>query len=361
MDTIAKSVEELVTVSELVERARTQLTSELFDYIEGGSSGEQTLRASLDAFERWRFAPRMLVGAGRVRLETELFGRRMRAPIFAAPFGYDQAIHPEGHAAVARACTDLGLLHGVPEASSTPAEAIAEAGGSSPAGRMLQLGLAGDESHILDFADRAAQAGYSGLLFIDAPARAWRERMRRGRLGLPERFGRGNYGPGLADPAVLDGLHDPDRVRWSFERLERLAPRLPLPWVLKGVLSADEAKRAVNAGAAGVYVSTVGGRDLDGLPPSLHCLPQVASAVNGAVPILFDSGVRRGTDIVKALALGASMVGVGRLPAFGLAAGGYEGVRRMFELLIAETTVVFEHLGRTNPAELHTEELIGVG
>lgn len=360
MEITARPAKDMVTTSELVERARTQLSPEVFDYIEGGSSGEQTLRAGLDAFEHWRFAPRMLVGAGRVRLDTELFARSMHAPIFAAPFGYDQAIHPDGHAAVARACADLGLLHGVPEASSAPAEAIADACGASRAGQMLQLGLAGDEAHILRFAERAAAAGYTGLLFVDAPARAWRERVRRGRLGLPERFGRGNYGPGLADPAILDGLHDPDRVRWNFERLERLAPRLPLPWVLKGVLSADEAKRAVNAGAAGVYVSTVGGRDLDGVPPSLHCLPEVSAAVNGAVPVLFDSGVRRGTDIVKALALGASMVGLGRLTAFGLAAAGYAGVRRMFELLIAETTVVLEHLGRTTPAELHPGELVGL-
>lgn len=361
MDVSELPATELVTVSELVERARSWLEPAIAEYIDGGSSGEQTLRASTDAFARWGFAPRMLVGAGRVRLDTELFGRSMAAPIFAAPFGYDHAIHPEGHVAVASACADLGLLHGVPEASSRPAEEIAEAGGRNHAGQMLQIGLSGDESHILGFAERAANAGYAGLMFIDSPARAWRERVRRGRLNLPERFGRGNYGPGLADPAVLDGLHDPDRVRWTFERLERLAPKLPLPWVLKGVLSGPEARRAVDAGASGIYVSTVGGRDLDGLPPSLHCLPEVAAAVHGAVPVLFDSGVRRGTDVVKALALGASMVGFGRLTAYGLAAGGYAGVRRMFELLIAETTVVLEHLGRTSPAELRPEELISFG
>lgn len=348
-----RPIEELVTIEEVRARAREILSPELADYISGGASGEQTLRANYTAFDQWMFQPRMLDGADRLDLSAEVFGKPVAAPVFTAPFGYDRAVHPEGHKAVARACAELAVAQVVPEASGDPLEQLVA---STP--QFLQLRLIGPDSHVLGLAERAADAGYAGLMFLDSPAQAWRERARRARLRLPERCGYGNYGPGLADLGVLEQLHGPDQPRWTFERLEKFAKRSPLPWTLKGVLTPDHARRAVDAGASGIYVSNLGGRDLDGLPSSLDCLPGVVKAVDGRAPVWFDSGVRRGTDVVKALALGADMVGIGRLAVLGLAAAGALGVKRVLELLLAEVVVVLEHLGCSSIVDLCADHLI---
>ncbi|HEY3505933.1 MAG TPA: alpha-hydroxy acid oxidase [Actinocatenispora sp.] len=339
--TIYRNEASYPTIGTLVAAAEQRLDPALRDYVAGGASGERTLADNVAAFGAWRFRGRMLAGIGRPDLSTTLLGAPLALPVFTSPFGYDEALHPDGHTGVARAAARHGVLHVAPEGSSRPIEEIAAAGAAG----MLQLTLVGPDSHVLGLIERAAAAGYRAVCFTDAPMRAWRERMRAARLDLMPEYGLGNYGDGRADLAVLRELVAFTEPRWDWDRLRTVAARSPLPWLLKGVLTAEEARRAVDAGAAGVYVSNYGGRDVDGLPATLDALPEVADAVGGAVPVLFDGGVRRGTDIAVALALGASAVGVGRLAAWALAADGEDGVSALLDLLAGELAAVVGGLG----------------
>ena len=329
------------TIGALLDAATERLEPALRDYIAGGASGERTLADNVAAYRCWRFRPRMLTGITPPDLSTTLFGAPLAMPVFTAPFGYDEALHPDGHTGVARAAAAHGALHIAPEGSSRPLEEIATAG----AAEILQLTLVGPDSHVLGLMERAAAAGFRAVCFTDGPMRAWRERMRSARLDLMPTYGMGNYGPGGADVDVLRELVAFTKPRWNWDRLRGIAARAPLPWLLKGVLTGDEARRAIDAGASGVYVSNYGGRDVDALPATLDQLPEVVDAVDGAVPVLLDGGVRRATDIAIALALGADAVGVGRLAAWSLAADGEAGVGALLELLAGELTAIVGGLG----------------
>jgi 4-hydroxymandelate oxidase len=331
------------TIREILEHARRTSSPDVWNFIEGGTGDEEGLAVNRRAFARWNFRPRMLAGIRRPRFSASLFGIPLTMPVFISPFGYDGFIHGDGHLAVADAVAAAGITNIAPEGASYSLEDIAARCGGQQG--LFQMTLVGSDSHVLGLAQRAAEAGYRALCFTDAPVRAWRERIREARLDLSPVYGVANYGPGKADPAVLQELLAFSERRWDWERLERIVPACPLPWVLKGVLTAEDAERAVAAGAAGIYVSNYGGRELDGLPASLDQLPEVVAAVAGRVPVLFDSGIRRGSDIVKALALGASAVGIGRLAAFGLAADGASGIQRVCDLLCGEMETVIGRLG----------------
>jgi len=344
---------QFATIREIIEAARRRLAPEIWNYIAGGASGEETLRANRRAFRRWTFDGRMLAGINRPDLRTRTFDRDLTAPVFVSPFGHDAAIRPPGHLAVGRAVARCGITNVVPEASTDSLESIAATCDGQHG--MFQLTLVGPDSHVLGLAQRAREAGYAALCFTDGPMRAWRERLRESRLDLMSSYGMGNYGPGGADVNVLRELVAFTEPRWDWSRLERIAAACPLPWVLKGVLTAFDAKRAVDAGASGIYVSNYGGRDVDGLPATLDRLQEVVDAVDGAVPVMFDGGVRHGTDVVKALAMGADLVGIGRLAALGLAADGESGVVRVIELLTAEMEAVVGGLGYDRVAQLGRE------
>jgi 4-hydroxymandelate oxidase len=330
-----------------MEEARLNLSPRLWNYVEGGASGEDSLRINRDAFSDWNFDPDMLTGLNRPRLDTELLGMRLRMPVFASPFGYDKALHPAGYAAVARAIGQLGITGIVSESSS---ESLADLAPHFDGQQgMVQVALVSDEAHVLGFEERAAAAGYRALCLTDSPTRAWRERMRESKINLHRYYGMGNYGEGGASLDALNELMDFSKPRWNWQRLEKLSSQLELPWFLKGVVSAKEARRAVDAGASGIYLSSYGGRNLDGTVSPLHRLSDVVDAVVGEVPVIIDSGFRHGTDIAKALALGASAIGIGRLAAFGLAAGSLEdpscGVVSVLQNLYDELESVMGSLG----------------
>jgi 4-hydroxymandelate oxidase len=354
--TIYGGRDRFATIREVLAHARETAPPDVWNYIEGGTSAEDGLTANRTAFARWNFRPRMLAGISRPDFSSSLLGIRLSMPVFISPFGNDGFIHPDGHLAVAEAVAATGITNIAPEGATYSLEDIASR--CSGQQGMAQMTLVGPDSHVLGLAERAAAAGYRAICFTDAPVRAWRERLREARLDLMGQYGMANYGPGKADVAVLRELVEFTEPRWDWTRLERLAKSCPLPWVFKGVLTAEDARRALDAGAAGIYVSNYGGRELDGLPASLDQLPEVVEAVAGRVPVLFDSGIRRGTDAVKALALGASAVGIGRLAAFGLAADGASGVRRICELLMAEMETVIGRLGCDSVAQLGKTSLM---
>lgn len=343
------------TLPELIDAAKESLPEPVWNWIAGGTSGEHSLVANQRAISDWYFHPENLTGAPPVDLTTEIFGLTTSLPVFVAPFGGDGSIHPERYLGVARALAATGNTSIVSETSTDSMEDVASALDGMQG--MLQLSLLGSDERIIEIAERAAAAGYRGLCLIDSPIAAWRERSRRwaNELELPRYSGVGNQSTGMISPGELQ--RDPAQPPWTWERLASVSTQLPIPWIFKGVTSASDAHSAIAAGASGVYVSNFGGRKLDGMVPTIDVLPEVVEEVAGRVPVYIDSGFRRGTDIAKALALGARAVGLGRLTAWSLAAGGEKGVRNMLELLEGELTSVIRILGVSRPSELRPDHV----
>lgn len=354
------TVQPLPTIRAIIAEAHRNLSPRLADYVAGGASGEQSLGLNTEAFKQWAFDPDMLTGLSRPDTSAELFGMGMSMPVFSSPFGYDKSLHPEGYKAVAEAIGQAGVTGIVSESTSDSMWDIAPCFSGQQGG--VQVALVSDIEHVLWFDRHAADAGYRFLCLTDSPTRAWRERMRENGLDLNRFYGQGNYGPDGADKAAFKELMEFTQPRWDWQKLEKLSKQMTLPWVLKGVIRPEDARHALNVGAAGVYISSYGGRNLDGSVPSLERLEAIRSEVGPEVPILFDSGVRHGSDVAKALALGATAVGVGRLTAYGLAAGSLEdpgrGARALYQLLNAELGSIMGSLGCQNIGEISRRHVV---
>jgi 4-hydroxymandelate oxidase len=287
-----------------------------------------------------------------------VLGIPLSMPVLTAPFGADGLFHGEGHLAVARANAASGTLSIVPEAGTYSLEDVAAAAPS--AARIAQLHPLGDERSFLHMLERIAAAGYSAIcVTVDCPTGGWRERNLRNGFVISPRVITGNYPPGsgVAVEEVFGQLFDCDEPVWSWDRLARLMSATSLPWIAKGILTGEDAEAAIDAGAAALLVSNHGGRQLDGAPPAIDQLPEVVSAAAGRAEVLLDSGIRSGADIVKALALGARAVVIGRLAAAGLAAAGQDGVARVLDLLHQEMVSVLTLLGRGSAADLTADAL----
>ncbi|GAB2812118.1 alpha-hydroxy acid oxidase [Actinocorallia aurea] len=337
-----------VTLGEIHAAAQRTLDASVWDFLEGGAGAEWTLAANRAAVDTWAFRPRVLRGTSPPDLSTTLLGVELAMPVLVAPFGADRLFHPEGHRAVTAAVQEAGIASIVPEAGSFSLEALAkEAPGAA---RFFQLHALGSDEMFLGLAGRARDAGYEALcVTVDSPVDGWRERNKTNRFGLDTSAMEGNhasatelFGPMLRNDAPV----------WTWERLAGLARRAGMPFLAKGVLVGEDAALAVEAGACAVYVSNHGGRQLDGAPATLTQLPEIVQAVAGRVPVIIDGGFRRGTDILKALALGADAVALGRPVAYGLAAGGREGVAAVLDLLRREMRATMTLLGRATVADL---------
>ncbi len=340
-------------------------------YVFGSAGSEDTQRANLAAFARHRIVPRMLRDVAERDLRTELFGATMPSPLFMAPVGVQSIVHPEGELAVARAAaaTDVPLVAST--AASFPMEEIAEANGRDGR-RWYQLYWPNDPELTASFLSRAEAAGYSAIVVtLDTALLAWRPRDLQGAyLPFLRSVGIANY---LADPVFRDGLEKPPEedpqaavghfvanfsnpsVTW--DDLAGLRELTSLPILLKGINHPDDARRAIECGVDGLLVSNHGGRQVDGAIAALDALPDVVDAVADALPVLFDSGIRSGADVVKALALGARAVLVGRPYVWGLAVGGEAGVVHVLKNLLAEVDLTLALSGHTSPATLDASVL----
>jgi len=305
------------------------------DWIAGGAGGEAALRRNRTALEAATLTPRVLTGAGPADLRTTLAGIALPHPIGIGPFGLHGLMHRDGEAATARGAG--GALFIVPMVATVSLEAVAAAAPGAP--RWLQIYLQADRGATRDLARRAREAGYGALaVTLSAPVAAWRERDMANRFAPDPAFGRANDRPGYARP--LQGGTDP-APRWSdIEDLQRQG----LPVVLKGILHPDDAARAAAIGCP-IICSNHGGRQMESNPASFTALPRVVDAARGRVPVLMDGGIRRGEDVVKALAAGAAAVLVARPAAWALAAGGAEGVRAMLDRLVAELATAMRLVG----------------
>ncbi|GAA1329135.1 alpha-hydroxy acid oxidase [Pseudonocardia xinjiangensis] len=347
-----------LTFSEIADVARSALPTDVLDFLEGGAGEERTLRDNRGAFHRWSFVPRVMTGCGTPELSTSFLGVPLAIPVLTAPFGADGLFHPEGQRAVARANAAEGVVSIVPEAGTYSFEAVAEA--APGASYIAQLHPMGIPEHFVEMLRRIELAGYQAVcVTVDFPTAGRRERDLRNRFERNFEVASGNYPPGgpTSPENVFRKLFAHSGPGWSWGQLGELMNETSLPWVAKGVLTGADARAAVEAGADGVLVSNHGGRQLDGVPAALDQLPEVVSAVAGRVQVAFDSGIRRGSDIVTALALGADVVVIGRLAAYGLAADGESGVRRVHQLLRAEMLTVLTLLGVAGVGELDCSAL----
>ncbi|GAA4473788.1 alpha-hydroxy acid oxidase [Phytohabitans houttuyneae] len=348
---------EFATLDEIREAALGKLSDAASDYLEGGAGDETTLRRNRRAFERWAFVPRVMSGQPTPATASRFLGVELALPILTAPFGADGLFHPDGHVAVARANAATGTVSIVPEAGSHSLERIAAA--APRAAAFGQVHPLGTDEGFLRIVRRYAEAGYRAIcVTCDVPIMGRRERDLRNRY-LPDYalFG-GNYA--TIDEAFrqLGQLIERETPVWPWSRLGGLLAQVGLPWMAKGIMTADDARAAVAAGASALVVSNHGGRQLDGQRASLDALPEIRDAVGPAVELALDSGIRNGADVVKAIALGADAVVLGRLAVYGLAAGGEAGLCRVFELLRAEITTILTLLGRGSLTDLTPAALI---
>jgi lactate 2-monooxygenase len=354
----------------LEDSARERMEDGPFWYVAGSAGSGATARANREAFDRHRLVPRMLTGATERDPRTTVLGQELPAPVLLAPVGVQSIVHPEGELATARAASALGLPMVLSTASSYPLEQVAEANGEGP--RWFQLYWPNDDEVCASILARARAAGFSTLVVtLDTWTLAWRPKD-LDRSYLPFIRGVGTAIP-FSDPAFRAGLAKPPEedlisavLRWvpMFTGTDKTWARLPFlrehwdgPIVLKGIQHPDDARRAADAGMEGVIVSNHGGRQVDGAVASLDVLQSVAEAAGDRLDVLFDSGVRTGTDVLKALALGARAVLVGRPYAYGLAHGGEEGVRHVLRCLLADLELTLGLSGYRSPAGLGPQAL----
>lgn len=335
-------------------------------YVFGSAGTEDTDRANLAAFTRRRIVPRMLRDVAERDVRTELLGTTLPAPMLLAPVGVQSIVHPEGELAVARAAATAGVAMVASTAASYSLEEIADANGADGL-RWYQLYWPNTKELTASFVSRAEAAGYRAVVVtLDTPLLAWRPRDLQGAyLPFLRSVGIANY---LSDPVFREGLErtpeeDPQAAVGHFianfsnpsatwEDLAGLRELTSLPIVLKGINAPEDARRALEAGVDGLIVSNHGGRQVDGAIAALDALPDVVAAVGDDMPVLFDSGIRSGADIVKALALGAEAVLVGRPYVWGLAVGGEDGVVHVLKNLLAELDLTLALSGHTSPASL---------
>ena len=348
---------EIAAVADYETFARERMTPQAWAYLAGGAADEQTLADNLAAFQRVRLLNRVLedLQGGHTRLQ--LCGLGLDYPILLAPVAFQKLAHPDGELASVLGASAMGAAMVVSTQASVSLEAIAQAA-QTPL--WFQLYIQPDREFTRDLVRRVEAAGYRALVVtVDAPVNGMRNREQRAGFVLPEGVeavnlkGMRSLPPSVAQPGTSPLFGSPLLTHApTWKDLEWLQSLTHLPVLVKGVMNPRDAERAVERGVAGIVVSNHGGRTLDGMPATLDVLPAVAQAVAGRVPVLLDGGVRRGTDVFKALALGASAVMIGRPYVHGLATAGASGVAHVLHLLRTELEVAMVLTGCARLADI---------
>ncbi|MGC1450358.1 MAG: lactate 2-monooxygenase [Candidatus Sulfotelmatobacter sp.] len=355
-----------IPLAQLEKKAAEVLSPQAYDYIAGSASGERTARANLAALDRWRIVPRVLRDVSQRDLTVELFGRTLPTPVLLGPVGVQNIIHPEAEVAVGRAAASLGVPFVLSTVSSRPIEEVAQAM-TTAAPRWFQLYWGKDHELTASLLQRAEKSGYTALVVsLDTAMLGWRERDLQHPY-LPFLLGHGlaNYftdpvfcsrlpQPPQADPAsairLWAQLFSNTALTWTDLAWLRQQTRLPI--LLKGILHPDDARLALDHAVDGIIVSNHGGRQVDGAIAALDALPAIAGAIGNRIPVLFDSGIRYGADAIKALALGARAVLLGRLYVWGLAIAGEQGVRDVVQNFLADLDLTMGLSGFRSVKEL---------
>jgi isopentenyl diphosphate isomerase/L-lactate dehydrogenase-like FMN-dependent dehydrogenase len=338
-----------VSWAEVERAAEEALEPRAAAYVLGAAGSEDTMRANIEAFRQWRIVPRFMRPVGDRSLRTEVLDTVMPAPVMLAPIGVQTLVHPDGERATARAAASIGLPLVVSTAAATPLEEIAEAGGDSP--RWYQLYWPSDDELTTSLVRRAEEAGYGALVVtVDNYIPGWKPRdLQHAYLPFLEGIGIAQFTSDPVFRAALEKAPEEDigaavghylgvfvNPNQTWERLAWLRETTSMPILLKGILHVDDAREALRRGIDGIVVSNHGGRQVDGAIAALDALGPIADAVGDEMAVLFDSGVRSGVDVVKALALGADAVLLGRPYLWGLALDGQAGVETVLRMLLAE-------------------------
>lgn len=354
MPALARVPDQVVSLSDHEAHARTRLDDNAWAYFSGGAADELTLRANQQAWDALRLLPRVLQPLAGGHTRVQLLGRTLAHPILLAPVAYQVMAHPDGELATAHAAAALGAGLVLSTQASLPLETVAHAMLTEPGRGPLwfQLYIQHDRGFTRELVQRAEAAGYEALvLTVDAPTSGARDRERRAGFRLPPGVRAVNL-DGLSPPpvvtlgpgqsALFDGLlrHAP-----TWEDVAWLQAQTRLPILLKGVLHEDDARQAARLGLGGVIVSNHGGRTLDTAPATAQVLPRIVEALAGGMPVLVDGGIRRGTDVLKAMALGANAVLLGRPYIHGLANAGAMGVAHVLRLLRDELEIAMALCG----------------
>jgi len=354
-------VSRIITIADMREAARSRLPRSVFDFVDGGALDEVTLARNRRDFDELELHPNYLVDVATVSTATSVLGTRIAVPIISAPTGLQGLVHHDGEVAMANAVHRLGSIYTI---ASRPTYALEEVAARAAGPKWMQMYVSPDRDRVKSTLRRGREAGYSALVVtIDGPRGGLRERDMRSGFTIPPRVSLRSIASGVRHPAWTAGFLKYQRYvpaidppgpdgnavellseRWArqldasltWDDLSWLRDEWGGPFLVKGILRVDDAVRAARIGASGVIVSNHGGRQLDGAPSTISVLSSIAAAVGDELDVILDSGVRRGTDVVKALALGARACLVGRAPLYGLAVGGEDGAYRSLEILADE-------------------------
>ena len=356
-----------VSFETLREEATERMSWQAQAYIHGGAGTEETFERNKE-FSRWRIVPRMLRGVADRDLSVDVLGEEHAYPLMITPLGVQGLVHEEGELATARAAADLDVPFVLSSLSTRSMEEVADALGDTP--KWFQYYWSADRDVAASCLDRAEEAGYEAIvLTVDAPTLGWRERiLSKGYYPFLDGEGMGNY---FSDPAFRESLDEPpeedpeaavDRflsvfgdASLTWDDLEFVFERTDLPVIIKGILHPEDARKAVEAGAAGVQVSTHGGRQIDGSISAIEALPEIVEEVGDETTVLFDSGIRRGEHAFKALALGADSVMLGRPFVYGLAHSGQDGVEQVLRNTLSQLDLTMGLAGIDAASDIDSE------
>ncbi len=342
-----QKTERLLTVRDFERAARRRLTKAAYDYYRSGADAERALARNVRAFDDFVVWYRVLVDVATRELSTTVLGIDVELPILIAPTAYHKLAHPDGECATARAATSKGTLMVVSTLATTPLDEVAQA---APGPKWFQLYVHRDRELTRSLVERAESAGYEGIvLTVDTPFLGRRLRDERNGFALPEGLTMANLVTDADDEAdgslLANYMRNRHEAGLTWDDLAWVRSLSHLPLIVKGIVRADDAARAVEAGAAAIIVSNHGGRQLDEAPATLHALPGVVAAVGGHAEVYMDGGIRSGGDVLKALCLGARAVLVGRPILWGLAVAGEQGVARVLEILAEELSLAMALAG----------------
>lgn len=333
---------QLINVNEFEANAQFILNSTVYDYIASGAGDERTLKRNLDAFQQILIKPRILRGSNNIHTDINLLHHKLNQPLFISPLAFQCIVHDQGELATVAAANEFGIGMALSTMSSTVLEDIAKV---ATCPLWFQLYIHKDRSITRELIQRAESAGYEAIIItVDVPIMGRREKDIRNQFALPERV----FAKNFSNQALInmkdnkecsfvknytDSAFDP-ALTWDDIELIQMETKLPI--ILKGIMHEEDAKRALDLNVAAIIISNHGGRQLDSMPASIEVLPVIAETIQGTIPILIDGGFRRGTDIFKAIALGADCIMIGRPILWALAVNGFEGLKTMLDIYKSE-------------------------
>lgn len=354
--------QEITNVNEFEKIAKEKLPKMVYDYYSSGAEDQWTLEENRRAFSRILFRPRILIDVSKIDMTTTFLGHKINMPIMLAPSAMQRMAHPDGELAVARAASAAGILMALSSWSTCTLEEVASTG---PGIRLQQVYVYKDRNIVQQLVRRAEKAGYKGFVVtVDTPILGRREADIKNRFCLPPHLALKNFSHLNLD---MEEKEDSGLAAYVASQVDRslnwkdvqwLQSITSLPVILKGVNTAEDTKLAIQNGAAAIIVSNHGARQLDYSPATINCLEEVVKAANGRIPVYLDGGVRRGTDVFKALALGASGVFVGRPVLYSLAADGESGVRKMLQIFHEEFELAMALSGCSSLRDITSNHII---